>query len=67
LAELVGIASGAVGCITDPAQAEQIVAPGQADVVLLARQMLRDPYWPLYAAQALRADAPWPKQYVRAK
>ena len=63
----VGIASGAVGCITDPAQAEQIVATGQADVVLLARQMLRDPYWPLHAAQALRADAPWPKQYVRAK
>lgn len=61
-----GIASGAVGLITEPAQAEQIVATGQADAVLLARQMLRDPYWPLHAAQALRADAPWPNQYLRA-
>ncbi|NVN89423.1 MAG: NADH:flavin oxidoreductase/NADH oxidase [Desulfuromonadales bacterium] len=63
----VGIASGAVGYITDPAQAEQIVATGQADAVLLARQMLRDPYWPLHAAQALHADAPWPNQYLRAR
>jgi 2,4-dienoyl-CoA reductase-like NADH-dependent reductase (Old Yellow Enzyme family) len=62
-----GIASGAVGFITDPAQAEQIVATGQADVVLLARQMLRDPYWPLHAAKALHADTPWPDQYLRAK
>jgi len=62
-----GIASGAVGFITDPAQAEQIVATGQADVVLLARQMLRDPYWPLHAAKALHADMPWPDQYLRAK
>ncbi len=62
-----GIASGAVGFITEPAQAEQIVATGQADVVLLARQMLRDPYWPLHAAQALRAAGPWPNQYLRAK
>lgn len=62
-----GIASGAVGVITDPAQAEQIVATGQADVVLLARQMLRDPYWPLHAATALQVNAPWPNQYLRAK
>ncbi|HXE95028.1 MAG TPA: NADH:flavin oxidoreductase/NADH oxidase [Dongiaceae bacterium] len=62
-----GIASGAVGLITEPAQAEQIVATGQADVVLLARQMLRDPYWPLHAAKALRADVQWPNQYLRAK
>jgi 2,4-dienoyl-CoA reductase-like NADH-dependent reductase (Old Yellow Enzyme family) len=62
-----GIASGAVGFITDPAQAEQIVATGQADVVLLARQMLRDPYWPLHAANALHVDMPWPNQYSRAK
>jgi 2,4-dienoyl-CoA reductase-like NADH-dependent reductase (Old Yellow Enzyme family) len=62
-----GIASGAVGLITEPAQAEQIVATGQADVVLLARQMLRDPYWPLHAAKALHVDAPWPNQYLRAK
>ncbi len=62
-----GIASGAVGFITEPAQAEQIVATGQADVVLLARQMLRDPYWPLHAAKALHVDVPWPNQYLRAK
>jgi 2,4-dienoyl-CoA reductase-like NADH-dependent reductase (Old Yellow Enzyme family) len=62
-----GIASGAVGFITDPAQAEQIVATGQADVVLLARQMLRDPYWPLHAARALHVNVPWPNQYLRAR
>jgi 2,4-dienoyl-CoA reductase-like NADH-dependent reductase (Old Yellow Enzyme family) len=61
------IASGAVGFITDPAQAEQIVATGQADAVLLAREMLRDPYWPLHAARALRVDVSWPNQYLRAK
>jgi len=65
--ERAGIASGAVGFITDPAQAEQIVATGQADVVFLAREMLRDPYWPLHAAQRLRVDVPWPNQYLRAK
>lgn len=62
-----GIASGAVGFITEPAQAEQIVATGQADAVLLGRQMLRDPYWPLHAAKELRADISWPNQYLRAK
>jgi len=61
-----GIATGAVGCITEPAQAEQIVATGQADAVLLARQMLRDPYWPLHAAKALHVEVPWPNQYLRA-
>lgn len=62
-----GIASGAVGLITEPAQAEQIVSTGQADVVLLGRQLLRDPYWPLHAARALQVDIPWPNQYQRAK
>ncbi|GFO60011.1 oxidoreductase [Geomonas silvestris] len=62
-----GIATGAVGLITDPAQAEQIVATGLADAVFLARQLLRDPYWPLHAAKALNADLPWPVQYDRAK
>ena len=62
-----GIATGAVGLITEPAQAERIVASGEADVVLLARAMLRDPYWPLHAAQALGTDVPWPPQYLRAK
>jgi len=62
-----GIASGAVGFIIEPAQAEQIVATGQADAVFLARQMLRDPYWPLHAAKTLHVDVPWPNQYLRAK
>ncbi len=61
-----GIACGAVGLITEAAQAEQIVATGQADVVLLGRQMLRDPYWPLHAAKTLLAETPWPNQYLRA-
>jgi 2,4-dienoyl-CoA reductase-like NADH-dependent reductase (Old Yellow Enzyme family) len=61
-----GIASGAVGYITEAVQAEQIVATGQADVVLLGREMLRDPYWPLHAAKVLRADVNWPNQYLRA-
>jgi 2,4-dienoyl-CoA reductase-like NADH-dependent reductase (Old Yellow Enzyme family) len=63
----VGIATGAVGLITDARQAEEIVASGQADAVLLARAMLRDPYWPLHAALELGVDVPWPNQYLRAK
>lgn len=62
-----GIATGAVGLITEPAQAEAIVAGGQADCVFLARALLRDPYWPLHAAQALGARVPWPVQYQRAR
>ena len=58
--------TAAVGLITDAVQAEQIVSLGQADAVCLARAMLRDPYWPRHAAQALRADMPWPDQYKRA-
>lgn len=65
--ERAGIATGAVGMITEPAQAEQIVATGQADAVLLARELLRNPYWPLSAAHALGADVQWPPQYQRAK
>jgi 2,4-dienoyl-CoA reductase-like NADH-dependent reductase (Old Yellow Enzyme family) len=61
-----GIATGTVGFITDPVQAEQIVATEIADAVFLARQMLRDPYWPLHAAKALGVDASWPVQYARA-
>lgn len=63
----VDVATGSVGFITDPAQAEQIVATSQADAVLLARQMLRDPYWPLHAARALGVEVPWPVQYLRAR
>lgn len=62
-----GIATGAVGMITEAQQAEQIVAGGEADAVFLARALLRDPYWPLHAAKTLGADAPWPVQYERAK
>jgi len=63
----VGIATGAVGLITAAVQAEQILATGSADVVLLARELLRDPYWPIHAAAELKADHPWPAQYLRAK
>lgn len=62
-----GIAVGAVGLITAPVQAEQIVATGLADAVFLARELLRDPYWPLHAAQKLGAEVSWPVQYERAK
>jgi 2,4-dienoyl-CoA reductase-like NADH-dependent reductase (Old Yellow Enzyme family) len=62
-----GLATAAVGMITEPHQAEAIIQNGQADMVLLAREFLRDPYWPLHAAQALGVDVPWPEQYHRAK
>jgi 2,4-dienoyl-CoA reductase-like NADH-dependent reductase (Old Yellow Enzyme family) len=58
--------TGAVGMITEPAQADQIIRTGQADLVLLAREMLRHPYWPLHAANVLRQPTPWPVQYARA-
>ena len=61
-----GIATAAVGMIAEPADAEAIVAGGRADLVVLARELLRDPYWPLFAARALGAEAPWPRQYLRA-
>lgn len=61
-----GIATAAVGLITEPAQADAIVANGEADLVLLARQMLRDPYWPIHAAAALGEQTSWPVQYLRA-
>ena len=59
------VPTGSVGFITTPAQADEIVRTGQADCVLLARQMLRDPYWPRHAAQALGVTVPWPPQYLR--
>lgn len=61
------IPTAAVGLITDPQQAEQIIATKQADAVLLARGFLRDPYWALHAADMLGAQVDWPVQYVRAK
>jgi 2,4-dienoyl-CoA reductase-like NADH-dependent reductase (Old Yellow Enzyme family) len=61
-----GIPTAAVGMITEPAQANAIVANGEADIVLVAREMLRDPYWPLHAAAALGEAISWPAQYLRA-
>jgi 2,4-dienoyl-CoA reductase-like NADH-dependent reductase (Old Yellow Enzyme family) len=61
-----GIATGAVGLITEPAQADEIVRSDRADCVLLARELLRDPYWPLRAARELGHAVPWSVQYLRA-
>lgn len=61
-----GLLTGAVGMITTPDQAEAIIQSGQADLVLLAREFLRDPYFPLHAAKALGVPASVPKQYLRA-
>jgi 2,4-dienoyl-CoA reductase-like NADH-dependent reductase (Old Yellow Enzyme family) len=61
-----GVPAGAVGMITDPAQADAIIQNGQADLVSLAREMLRDPYWPMHAAEALGQPGSWPVQYMRA-
>jgi 2,4-dienoyl-CoA reductase-like NADH-dependent reductase (Old Yellow Enzyme family) len=60
------IPTGAVGMITHAAQAEHILRTGQADVVLLARELLREPYWPLRAARELGDTTSWPAQYLRA-
>ena len=62
-----GIMTGAVGLITTAEEAESIIAGNRADIVLLARQMLRDPYFPLHAARELGAEIKWPDQYLRAK
>jgi 2,4-dienoyl-CoA reductase-like NADH-dependent reductase (Old Yellow Enzyme family) len=60
------VPTAAVGMITDPQQADAIIADGHADFVFLAREMLRDPYWPLHAAAALGETVSWPAQYLRA-
>jgi len=60
------IATGAVGLITDPHQAEEILHSGRADLIIVARQLLRDPYWPIHAAQVLGDPPPVPSQYLRA-
>jgi len=61
------IATGTVGMITEAVQAEHVLRTGQADLILLARELLRDPYWPLHAAEDLReSSVPWPAQYLRA-
>ncbi len=61
------IASGAVGLITEPGHANEILRQGQADIIFLARELLRDPYWPMHAARELRQEISWPDQYVRAR
>jgi 2,4-dienoyl-CoA reductase-like NADH-dependent reductase (Old Yellow Enzyme family) len=60
------IPTGAVGLITGAAQSEHILRSGQADLVFLARELLRDPYWPLHAAEQLHDATSWPPQYLRA-
>ena len=62
-----GIPTGAVGLITEPQQADAILADGHADLVFLARELLRDPHWPLRAAAELGAEVTWPQQYERAR
>ncbi len=62
-----GIATAAVGMITEPKQAEAILQAGKADVIVMARAFLRDPYWPVRAAKELGAEPGWPVQYGRAK
>jgi len=61
-----GVMTGAVGMITSPVQAEHIIRTGQADAVIMAREFLRDPYWPLRAARELEQPIAWPVQYLRA-
>lgn len=61
------IATAAVGLITQPEMADEIVRNGRADLVVLAREFLRDPYWPLHAARTLGQDVEWPWQYLLAK
>jgi 2,4-dienoyl-CoA reductase-like NADH-dependent reductase (Old Yellow Enzyme family) len=62
-----GIPTAAVGLISAPEAAEEIIANGRADLVVLGRMLLNDPYWPLHAAKALRAEGvAWPAQYERA-
>jgi 2,4-dienoyl-CoA reductase-like NADH-dependent reductase (Old Yellow Enzyme family) len=60
------IPTAAVGLITEPAQAEEILANGSADLIFLARALLRDPYWAAMASEALEEQPRWPIQYARA-
>lgn len=65
--EATGVPTGAVGQISSAEQADEIVRSGRADLVILGRELLRHPYWPLDAAEELGADIPWPKPYRRAR
>ena len=62
-----GILTGAVGLITSTKQAEDILTEGRADLIILGRELLRNPYFPLNAAKELKEEISWPKQYLRAK
>jgi NADPH2 dehydrogenase len=62
-----GLLTAAVGLITSPELAEEIIGNGRADIVLLGRALLRQPYWPLYAAHELKANVAFPEQYERGK
>ena len=57
--------TGAVGLITDPEQADEIIQNGEADLVHLGRELLRNPYWPMYAEKTLTNFSSWPNQYLR--
>jgi 2,4-dienoyl-CoA reductase-like NADH-dependent reductase (Old Yellow Enzyme family) len=61
-----GVMTGAVGMITDPKQAEEILEEKSADVIVMAREFLREPYWPIKAASALGGEVTVPNQYARA-
>lgn len=61
-----GIRTGAVGLITEPEQADEVIREGRADIVFLGRQLLREPHWPLRAARELGQEVAWPLQYLRA-
>jgi 2,4-dienoyl-CoA reductase-like NADH-dependent reductase (Old Yellow Enzyme family) len=61
-----GIATGAVGMITTPELAEEILANGRADLIVMGRKLMADPHWPLHAARTLNAKVDWPVQYERA-
>ena len=65
LKQRTGMATGAVGMISSPDLAEQILGSGQADLIIMARALLNDPYWPLHAAKVLKAKIAWPPQYER--
>lgn len=60
------IATCALGMITEPEQAESILSEGKADLIVMARELLRDPYWPRRAAKTLGVEIAAPKQYGRA-
>jgi 2,4-dienoyl-CoA reductase-like NADH-dependent reductase (Old Yellow Enzyme family) len=62
-----GITTSAVGMITDPVQADEIISSGKADAIMMAREFLRNPRWPLMAAQALGVEVEWPRQLSRGK